>query len=521
VTACSLAAVLLGAGAAEARAVAQRPSPAAAVAVGIDETRTGATIPGGFLGLSIDTPALAMPAMQPPFPALENLLEGLGPGLLRISGDEVDRTQWSPVPAPPAPWSRATVTPQDLANLATLASATGWRVLLGLDLGHPIAAALSEEARAATATLGASLAGLAIGNEPDLYSKPPAPLFGAALGRGALRPRGWGLGDYEAEVAQLQAAFATAGVSAPAYGPETATSRWFGGYAAANGAGTAVLTSHVYPLDRCAGLRVLRNGPSLASLLSARVTRNETRQIRQLARVAALHARPLRIDELGSVACAGRHGTSDTFGAALWAVNVALIAAREGVSGVNFTSGLGPCAAAGTVSSPWYSPICTAPDGQLTVRPQYYALLLLGTLEGSSLVPVTYRAPGGLAVFALRARDGTLRVVIDDMQIAAPGHRRRAVAPQAAIVTLQTRSPYAAASALRLTAASAAATAGTTLGGATVGLDGTLPPTSPEALAAGAGGYTLRVQPASVVLVTLSRATASRRDGSARISPPH
>src|SRR5205807_1152514 len=79
-------------------------------------------------------------------------------------------------------------------------SATGWRLLLGLNLGHPIPRAIVEEARAAAAILGRSLAGVAIGNEPDLFTRPAASPFRLLLGSAALRPPEWGLSAYEAEI---------------------------------------------------------------------------------------------------------------------------------------------------------------------------------------------------------------------------------------------------------------------------------------------------------------------------------
>jgi hypothetical protein len=293
-------------------------------------------------------------------------------------------------------------------------------------------------------------------------------------------------------------------VAAPLYGPETATSRWLEAYAGPAYEATAVLTSHVYPLSRCAARGVTHNGPRLAALLSARVARHETAQIRRMARIEARDRRPLRIDELGSVSCAGRRGTSDTFAAALWALNAALTAAREGIAGVNFTSGLGPCEAGGTITAPWYSPICTVADGQLTVRPQYYALALLRSLQGSTFVRVEYAGIGQLAVFALRAPDGALRVVIDNMTLGARGRR-----PPPATVLLRSRASYATASVLRLTAPSAAATTGATLGGAAVGADGTLQTASGQPLPAAAGSYAVAVPAASAAVVTLSPVAAS------------
>src|SRR5207245_8949486 len=116
---------------------------------------------------------------------------------------------------------------------------------------HPSPRAIVEEARAAAAILGRSLAGVAIGNEPDLFTRPAASPFRLLLGSAALRPPEWGLSAYEAEISSLRAALAAAGVRAALYGPDTATPAWLEDYAAQQGSGVAGLAQHMYPLGRC------------------------------------------------------------------------------------------------------------------------------------------------------------------------------------------------------------------------------------------------------------------------------
>ncbi len=283
----------------------------------------------------------------------------------------------------------------------------------------------------------------------------------------------------------MRGALAAAGVSAPLVGPESATGNWLQAYAATEGSSVAALSAHLYPLDRCRSERLLPHGPSIAQLLSGAVQQSETRRIRELAATAASHALPLHIDELGSVACGGQPGTSDTFAAALWALDAALLAAREGVAAVNFTSGLGSCQAGGTLLSPWYSPLCTLADGQLTARPEYYALLLLHSLEGDAFMPLSLHTSRNIAAFALRAPDRAMHVVIDDMETASAGtaSAHASGAPRPATVTLEVGSSYRRATALRMSAPSAGALQGTTLGGVALRQNGTLPTPRSAALA--------------------------------------
>lgn len=467
-------------------------------------SQAGAVIPTDFLGLSLETPALHLPAIETHSPVLANLLSSLGKGVLRVSGDSVDHTQWLPAPGPAASWALTTVTPEDLHHLAAVLSASGWRLILGLDLGHLEPSALTEEASAADSILGASLAGVAIGNEPDLYTQPPAQPFRSVLGSDPLRPRGWSFSNYQGELATARSAVAAASGSTPLYGPESATGNWLQAYATTEAAGTTALSTHLYPLDRCRSERLLPHGPTIAQLLSSAVQQSETGRIRELAGIADSHHLPLRIDELGSVACGGQPGTSNTFAGALWALDAGLIAAREGVAGVNFTSGLGSCQAGGTLLSPWYSPLCSLPNGQLTARPEYYALALLRSLEGCAFVPVSARTSRNVATFALRARNGALHVVIDDMETPTSSAGHASSSPRPVTVMLRLGSAYKHASSLRLSAPSAGALQGASLGGVALRANGTLPSPRSEPLESSGGQVTVHVQPASAAVVTLS-----------------
>lgn len=499
-----LAQLCTGAAAARSTQLLGSREPPLSVSIG---SQPGPTIPAGFVGLSLETPALRLPAIESSSPQLANLLSDLGKGMLRVSGDSVDHTQWLPAPGTPAaPWAIATVTPQDLRHLASLMNATGWRLILGLNLGHPDPAALAEEAGAASSILGPALAGLAIGNEPDLYTKPPAEPFRSVLGTRPLRPSGWGFSDYQGELAKMRAALAGAGASSPLVGPESATGNWLQAFAATQGSSVAALSTHLYPLDRCRSERLLPHGPSIEQLLSSAVQQSETKRIRELTAIAVSRGLPLRIDELGSVACGGQPGTSDTFAGALWALDAALLAAREGAAAVNFTSGLGSCQVGGTLLSPWYSPLCALPGGQLTARPEYYALLLLHSLEGDTFMPLSLHTSRNIAAFALRAPDGAMHVVLDDMETPGAGKRtgHGSGAPGPATVTLTVGSSYRHATALRLSAPSVGALRGATLGGVALRQNGTLPTPRPAPLASAGGAFTIVLQPANATLVTLS-----------------
>ena len=170
----------------------------------------GAAVPADFLGLSFELSSVPELASYSSRGDLVSLLRSLGEGVIRLGGISADtETAWLTEAAPPT-WVRATIGPEQLAGIASLARATGWRVLLTVNLGHYEPAAAAQEAQAAQSLLGTSLAGIAIGNEPDRY---------VADG---LRSTPWSFADYLTEVAAYRAAIAAA---APAFRSSAPTPR--------------------------------------------------------------------------------------------------------------------------------------------------------------------------------------------------------------------------------------------------------------------------------------------------------
>ncbi len=88
-------------------------------------------------------------------------------------------------------WANTAIDEQDLAGIAALAKETGWKVLLTVNLGHYEPKAAAQEAAAAHAQLGPYLAGIEIGNEPDLFP------------RKHLRPPGTGVKAYLPQAEEL------------------------------------------------------------------------------------------------------------------------------------------------------------------------------------------------------------------------------------------------------------------------------------------------------------------------------
>ena len=145
----------------------------------------GSAVPADFMGLSFEMRSLPTLATYASRGDLVALLRSLGPGVMRFGGISADeQAVWVPAGASKPAWANTAIDEQDLAGMAALAKETGWKVLLTVNLGHYEPKAAAQEAAAAHAQLGSYLAGIEIGNEPDLFP------------RKHLRPPGTGVTAY-------------------------------------------------------------------------------------------------------------------------------------------------------------------------------------------------------------------------------------------------------------------------------------------------------------------------------------
>ncbi len=476
-------------------ALALLPTPAprgTPVSVSVAARPAGPAVSADFIGLSFEMRSLPTIAGYASRGNLVALLRSLGPGVMRFGGVSADeQAAWVAAGAARPGWASTAITEGALEGIAALARETGWRVLLTVNLGHYDPPAAAREAAAAHALLGSSLAGIEIGNEPDLFV------------RKHMRPPGWGVAAYEPQAAAYRAAIEAAAPGVPIVGPDPSTGavglRWM--RSAASTLRPQLLTDHYYPLSSCGYT------PTLSELLSPTVRRSESEALRRMMVIAHAHATPLRVDESNDVSCEGQRGVSDTFAAALWALDYTARAMAAGVAGVNFHD---------LIDRPHaYSPLIArgprALDGSdptppLHAAPEWYALLaarvLMGTRPpdraGERPLPTAVQgaAPGELSASAMRGPNGRVRLVLVDYD--PPGSPPLAV-------RLRVSRGLAGGSVLRLTAPSPAATGGVRLGGRAVAPDGAW--STPRALPAvhgRAGSLAVQIAPSSAAVVTLS-----------------
>ncbi len=451
------------------------------VTVSADETHPGTPVPPEFLGLSFEASSLGQIATYGERGDLVALMRSLGSGVIRFGGVSADtRVAWADAATPRPAWASSVLEVAQLRELATLAARSGWRVLLTIGLAHYEPEAAAREAAAAKATLGSSLEGIELGNEPNAYA-----LHG-------LRSEPWTFVQYDAQVAAYRSAIEAAAPGIAVAGPDVSGSSAFESW----GPGEAVdqtpvlLTGHHYPLG-CEQVPA----PTITRLLSPQIRRLENASLLRYMSIAQASETPFRLDETNTVSCGGVAGISNTFASALWATAYLTEGMQVGVAGMNLEGNPANCSG--------YTPLCapTAEDlaaGTLTAQPEWYALLLAKALIGDRPLPVRISSPSHLNVIvsALRTPDGGLHFVLVDDDL--PGAHSVAV-------RLKVGRGFRGANILSLTAASPAALSGVRLGGRAVAPDGSWsePARLPHAPNKD-GVITVQIKPASAALLSVS-----------------
>jgi hypothetical protein len=476
------------------------PAPAqGTIRVQIGATSNSRPIPPGFVGLSIEYRSAPGYFGTPTDPddVFDQLVRNVTPGqspVLRFGGDTTDWT-WAPTPGVARPPGiQYTLSPSWMQDTQAAARALDARLILGINFESDSGRVAAAEAAALLGGVGTqSVAGLELGNEPELYGSlgwydTPAgiPVPG--------RPASYGFRAYLRDYANVSRALP---LGVPLVGPASGSTHWpdLGTYLTDNPR-VGLATFHRYPLHRCYTPRSSPDFPTIANLLAPAASTGPATSLTSAVAVAHARGIPLRADELNSVSCGGARGVSDTFASALWVVDALFNMARVGVDGVNIE----------TFHNAFYEPFdVTDSDGvwSAQVRPLYYGMLMFteAAPTGARLEPVTSSGPPTLRVWSTRDPAGRLRVVlINDSRSRAA---TVAVHPPGSAATAGR------ATAIQLLAPDADATAAVTIGGqsfgattATGSLIGT--PTS-VSVPAVRGAFVTRVPPASATLLTVDR----------------
>jgi hypothetical protein len=450
----------------------------------------------GFVGLSLEywaVPDYAGPdptELNPVFVQLiRNLAAGSAP-VLRIGGVTTDNSWWpAPGLAKPAGVTYA-LTPRWTAVMRALARTLGARLILGINLEADSAAVAGTEARGLVAGIGRrQIEALELGNEPELYGS-----FVWGISGAPGRPAGYDFADFEQDFTRIAATLP----KLPLAGPTDGAPSWFKllGRFLDREPRVAVATLHRYPLQQCFVAPNRPNYPTIANLLAPTASRTLADSVIAAVKVAHAHHVPVRIDEMNTISCGNVPAVGGSFASALWALDALFEMARVGVDGVNIHTFPGVGTALfdfQRVDRQWRG----------TVAPEYYGLDMFAQAAppGSRLLSTSFAragAPSELQVWATRALDGTIRVVVIN-----DGSETRTLAVHAPAAT-----PGAIGTIERLQAPSLGASGGVTLGGqrfapgTTTGL--LAGPYRPLAVAPTRGKYTFSVAGGSAAMLTLT-----------------
>jgi hypothetical protein len=459
-------------------------------------TAVGRPVAPGFVGMSVEFPAVRTYTGLDPNainPVFVQLIRNLAPGedpVVRIGGNSTDAT-WLPAPGVhPTPGIHNTITKRWLAIIRNLAEETKARLILGLNLKLNSASEIAAEAHAYLTGIGAQhIEAFEIGNEPELYTVNP--WYTTPSGKGIFsRGPGFNFKVYAREVAQ----YAGELKGDPLAGPATGSLPWLSKLPKLFSVEPAlkVVTYHTYPLIKCFTAPGNPRYPSIPDLLALSSSRDLLNGAASEIAYAHAHGATFRVDELNTVACKGAQGVSDTFAAALWALDTLFSMARSGVDGVNIH----------TLPEAFYRLFTfTDTNGhwQATVKPEYYGLVMFNQAAppGSRLLPVTPSATPDLRAWATRASDGEIRVVL--INDSSTTSHEVLVQPPAAVGNGLLEN---------LTAPSVDATNGVTLGGQSFGTE-----TSTGSLTGSAqlipvtptnGQFDITLAPASATMLALA-----------------
>ena len=470
--------------------------PRGAATVTVGPGMRGRPIPAGFLGLSLEFPAVEAYAGSDPA-LLEQLIRNLAPDqapVLRIGGDSTDWTWWPVAGVPKPPGVTYTLGRRWLAVTHEIAQALGARLILGVNLEANSSAVAATEAREMIAGIGSQrIEGLELGNEPELYSNRVLGWYRAPDGAEVPgRPPDYDFTAFKQNFAGIAAA-ALPGL--PVAGPAIGAPKWMAGLdqLIADGPRLSVVTLHRYPLQRCFVSPRAPTYPTIPNLFSAAASEGLANSVLRYVALAHRNGLQLRIDEMNSVSCGPGTGVSNVFASALWALDASFQMARVGVDGVNFH----------TYPNATYQLFNfrrVQGSWQAFVYPEYYGLLMFARAApaGSRLLPVSGAGLGKVRVWATCDLNGRIRVVlIND----STSHAR--------VLAIRLPSASDDATLERLTAPSVGATVGVKLGRQTFGTEtatGTLAGaarTEPVQPAIG-GEEVVRLPAASAALVTVT-----------------
>ncbi|MDN6192413.1 MAG: hypothetical protein L0J32_10980 [Brevibacterium sp.] len=371
-----------------------------AAAVTATAERLGPGFTSDNIGVSFEATDLADPRLDPANSNLDEQLKALGSPALRFGGNALDRrTFWTSRGEKPKHGEKVAVTPEDLGRLKKLVDATGSSVTIGIPLGTYDPGRGADMAAHSVDILGDSLAGLAIGNEPNGYTVDDVP-------DGAVRGKGWNKDKYVKQLEAYAEAIHAKRPEAPIIGPDVYDGAWMEAFAGSAVKNKIAISQHWYQLYKCDSTQVPGRGPQAANLIDPLAKQAAKKNLgigKDKADAAGL---PLWLEETGPTSCPGTNDTSLTNASALWAADFTLYAATLGVERMAMHSMLGACDGGAPMSL-----VCDPADhgqrsDEFQVRPNMLGLRLLVPSLGGDFTRTAVAGGGNMSAYTVVKNDG-------------------------------------------------------------------------------------------------------------------
>ena len=443
------------------------------VKIQVDPQAVVGRIAPDFLGFGYETSAVAQTNyFSANNTTLVRLYRLLGaPGLIRIGGNISDHTRFEPegVAQVRAERQVTVINRADLTELAGFARATGWRIMWGLNLGTGTAAGAAREAVAVAQALDGQLQSFEIGNEVDIH--------------GGYTLHYTYFPGYYSNYLAFKSVIRTALTAAVFSGPDSANNlAWVQEFSRAEAPDVRLLTLHYYRTGARTPAATIENLLQPDTAWAGRL-----RQLQELSRETGV---PWRINEVNSFYGGGKAGVSDTFAAALWALDYMFTLASHGGAGLNLETDINQL---GWISH--YSPIVHDAAMQCHVRPEYYGMLAFAQAGRGDLLRLALdKGDLNLTAYATRAEPGVIWLTVVNKDLTRD-----------ADVAVALPAGFTGAGELRLTAPSVTSTNQVSLGGAEVSAAGEWTPGPAEAVGVQMGVAEVRVGRASAVLLRLGQ----------------
>jgi len=453
------------------------------VTVTVDQTTTGQMISSDFQGLSYET-LLIFPDSSGNFlfsgtnTPLINVFKTLGIKSLRIGGNSADNVNDNNGQLPADSTCEAANKCPIIDNLYAFAQAAGIKIIFTLRLKVFNTSAAAGEAAYIMKHYASLTDCFEVGNEPNVYIS--------------------SFSTYDSDFHSYRSAILSAAPNAKFCAPATTNGGgqpWAESFANEfKGDATILLIcGHYYPGARTGGGATADINFLLDPSRISTGSNNYQLYYSQFPSTAVANSEVFRIEETNSLASQGETGVSNVYASTLWALDYMHFWATRNAQGLNFHTG----------ATSVYDPIMpTTLSSSYTAEPVAYGIKAFGLgSTGENVSTVIGSNPNNVNITAYGVLDpsaGNLFVTIIN--------KEHFTGAKNATVTLEPGATYSGGQIwnLQQTSGDVSATSGVTLGGASIGGDGSWNGKSSPVSPSSSGAFTVSVPAASAVVVELT-----------------